>query len=285
MIPSAIRKGISYLKAPQSFSSKNTTQKILNNNSNNNSNLNLSSNSNKISNNSNNDKNKTNNSKIYAGNIKNNNNSAVFSSYQEGYQFNANELWLRMSTRGGRKIQKNPSIGSYEQNRNSHFSHFSQNNNSALSDPRTAAATGLLKNINRKNSYSGSNDNLSTFTTYGHGATANFLKKNPQSLILRQDVVTYSDGSNYMGEITTSLQPPTTSIVPTTSVSLDTSNTSFTTAFSTSTFATSLLSKQLMGTIVLPDLVIITNEIPWCTVARDFSVLTAEDICFDLFGK
>ena len=72
MIPSAIRKGISYLKTPQSFSSKNSTQKILNNNSNNNSSLNLNSNSNKTSNNSNNNKNKTNNSKIYTDNIKNN---------------------------------------------------------------------------------------------------------------------------------------------------------------------------------------------------------------------
>lgn len=108
--------------------------------------------------------------------------------------------------------------------------------------------------------------------------------------MLRRDCVTYSDGTNYAD---TSHLPPSPYALPPLHPSTSSSNSnsnggsstpSFTTAFSTSAFAVSLLSTQTMGTVVLPDLVILTNEIPWSSVASEFSVLTAEDITFDYFG-
>lgn len=96
------------------------------------------------------------------------------------------------------------------------------------------------------------------------------MKRYPQPLILRNDPVAYADGSFL--EIKESsirpLPPPT----PT----------------SSSPFAilnTPLLSNQQMGTLVLSDLVILTNEIPWSTVAKECTVLDAEDMAFDLFGN
>ena len=121
-------------------------------------------------------------------------------------------------------------------------------------------------------------------------------------MILRRDCVTYSDGTNYADSsylppspyILPPLHPSTLTSTSTTNLNSNSNSNSnssgipttpsFTTAFSTSAYAVSLLSSQTMGTIVLPDLVILTNEIPWSTVAAEFSVLTAEDITFDYFG-
>ena len=221
------------------------------------------------------------------------NNKTVFPSFQEGYQFTAEELWQRMRTRGGRK---NSQIGPFNHTR---ISLYSQSNSHSQSDLKNFNLSGVAKNLNRKNSISSaSNDNLGLFGTYGHGLSASYLKRNPQPLCLRQDVVTYSDGLNYGTRDTTSLSTATTSSatapsssssknIPMTDPINDTSSTSssLTTSFTTSTFATTLLSKNVMGTVVLPDLIVLTNEIPWCTIASEFAILTAEDISFDSFGE
>lgn len=129
---------------------------------------------------------------------------------------------------------------------------------------------------------------MGSFGTTVHGSNSNCSRRNPQPLVLRRDCVTYSDGTNYAD---TSHLPPSPYALPPLHPSSSSggssggsSTPSFTTAFSTSAFAVSLLSTQTMGTVVLPDLVILTNEIPWSSVASEFSVLTAEDITFDYFG-
>ena len=153
-------------------------------------------------------------------------------------------------------------------------------------DSKYSAPNNPIKNVHRKNSFSNtSNDNLGGFGTALHGNNSNCSRRNPQPLILRRDCVTYSDGTNYSDS---SYLPPSPYVLPPLHPSSSTSTStspSFTTAFSTSAFALTLLSSQTMGTVVLPDLVILTNEIPWSSVASEFSVLTAEDITFDYFGK
>jgi hypothetical protein len=150
-------------------------------------------------------------------------------------------------------------------------------------DSKHTAPNNPIKNVHRKNSFSNtSNDNLGGFGTALHSNNSNCSRRNPQPLILRRDCVTYSDGSNYSDS---SYLPPSPYVLPPIHPSSSTSTSpSLTTAFSTSAFALSLLSSQTMGTVVLPDLVILTNEIPWSSVASEFSVLTAEDITFDYFG-
>jgi hypothetical protein len=95
------------------------------------------------------------------------------------------------------------------------------------------------------------------------------MKRYPQPLILRHDLVAYPDGS-FLEIKESSIKPPPPP-----------------TPTSSSPFAilnTPLLSNQQMGTLVLSDLVILTNEIPWSTVAKECTVLSAEDMAFDLFG-
>ena len=199
------------------------------------------------------------------------------------------------------------------------------------------------KGVHRKNSFCHSNSENSLTLSQGHLSNGH-SKKTPQPLLLRRDLVTYSDGSycldnglglsaptspsnpfsipnnsntsknninasknnnndNSNASNNNSARNPTSSSssssiqlnqsVPTTTSSSTSSSTStstdpspsLTTSFSTSKFSLALLSNQRMGTVVLPDLVILTNEIPWCSVASEFAVLTADDIAFDLFGN
>ena len=287
----AVRKGINYLKNPSAATKSHTNTNPIPNSNGPYRNTNISQNTkNKSSNNS-----VSTSSNIKSGgglggtkknNISNNIiNKSVFPSFQEGYQFTAEELWQRMRTRGGKK---NSLIGPFNHTR---ISFYSQSNSHSQSDLKNFNLSGVTKSLNRKNSISSaSNDNLGSFGTYGHGMSASSLKKNPQPLCLRQDLVTYLDGANY-GTRDTTLSPtaPSSSSknIPMTDPTSDLSSSpsSLTTAFTTSTFTTTLLSKNVMGTVVLPDLIVLTNEIPWCTIANEFAILTAEDISFDSFGK
>ena len=335
-----MRKGINYLKSAPSSSSlkanvnvnsnintntnintnnihKNTNNAIYTKNkvSNNNHNISSSSSITKIGSNSSTNRNNNNNNNNDGCNSNNNlHNKAIFSSFQEGYQFTAEDLWQRMRTRGGKK---NASIGPFDHTRISLYSQ-SNSHSHSQSDLKAFSSTNVTKNFNRKNSIgSASNDNLGSFSTYGHIVSTTFLKKHPQPLTLRQDVVTYSDGTNYGTQNNLSLLPttaisststssssfsttgsnilkgdsdPNASTIPSSSSSSTTPiinpiSTSLTTSFTTSPFVTTLLSKQVMGTVVLPDLIVLTNEIPWCSVASEFTILTTDDISFDLFGK
>jgi hypothetical protein len=164
-------------------------------------------------------------------------------------------------------------------------SHNAQHTHPSHMDTKNPPANNPMKNLHRKNSFCNtSNDNLGNFVTQNYGSNSNYVKRHPQPLQLRKDLVTYSDGTYYAESLSTTSSPAPVSLPPSLS-SPSSSTPSFTTAFSNSAFATSLLSNQRMGTLVLPDLVILTNEIPWSSVASEFAILTADDIAFDLFGE
>jgi hypothetical protein len=164
-------------------------------------------------------------------------------------------------------------------------SHNAQHTHPSHMDTKNPPANNPIKNLHRKNSFCNtSNDNLGNFVTQNYGSNSNYVKRHPQPLQLRKDLVTYSDGTYYAESLSTTSSPAPVSLPPSLS-SPSSSTPSFTTAFSNSAFATSLLSNQRMGTLVLPDLVILTNEIPWSSVASEFAILTADDIAFDLFGE
>ena len=179
------------------------------------------------------------------------------------------------------------------------------------------------KGVHRKNSFCHSNSENSLTLSQGNLSNGH-SRKIPQPLSLRKDLVTYSDGS-YCLDNGLGLSAPTSPSNPFPSFTNNNANsragggggsvqnnasssssssstqpnqshpsstndpssphTSLTTSFSTSQLSLALLSNQRMGTVVLPDLVILTNEIPWCSVASEFAVLTADDIAFDLFGN
>jgi hypothetical protein len=163
--------------------------------------------------------------------------------------------------------------------------HNAQHTHPGHMDTKNPPTNNPIKNLHRKNSFCNtSNDNLGNFVSQNYGSNSNYVKRHPQPLQLRKDLVTYSDGTYYAESLSTTSSPAPLSLPPSLS-SPSSSTPSFTTAFSNSAFATSLLSNQRMGTLVLPDLVILTNEIPWSSVASEFAILTADDIAFDLFGE